>query len=158
MGDSPSNDDSQSRPAPPPSSPTSRRSELTPEMSAAQAGWSQARMDAAADAEIGLSSSPPVASGRSATSIGSGGGDGATVMTPARSAATTNSGGVGGGGGGGSGRPNSASSAFSTGGATGSSKLPALRLSASELVNQLQAESSPSPRMPTTPASGSRGR
>ncbi|CAN0256845.1 unnamed protein product, partial [Ectocarpus sp. 13 AM-2016] len=38
------------------------------------------------------------------------------------------------------------------------SRLPSLRLSASELVEQLQAESSPSPRMPTTPASGSRGR
>eukprot|EP00752_Nemacystus_decipiens_P001367 g1356.t1 len=149
-------------------------SELTPEMSAAQAGWSQARMDADADAEIGIPSGPTVPaipgvnpgnSRSAATSVSSFGGGSATAATPVRSAATPSSAGgmsPGGGGGGASGRPNSASSAFSAGTGTAAtaatSKLPTLRLSASELVNQLQMESSPSPRMPTTPASGGRGR
>lgn len=145
-------------------------------MSAAQAGWSQAKMDAAADAEIGIPSGGPAAapgipgvnagSTRSAATSSSSnfGGGSATAVTPARSAATPSSGGglsPVGGGGGASGRPNSASSAFSTttaAAAAATGKLPTLRLSASELVNQLQAESSPSPRMPTTPASGGRGR
>eukprot|EP00903_Cladosiphon_okamuranus_P012628 g11814.t1 len=137
-------------------------SELTQEMSAAQVGWSQAKIDAAADAEIGIPSGPTPAipganagSRSTATSISSLGGGNAAAVTPARTAATPSS------TGGASGRPNSASSAFSTGtgaAAAATSKLPTLRLSPSELVNQLQAESSPSPRMPTTPASGGRGR
>ncbi|CAM9215574.1 unnamed protein product [Scytosiphon promiscuus] len=125
-------------------------SELTPEMSVAQADWSQARRDAAADADIGIptGAGATFAPGPPAMRTGNSVGGGSSTATPTRSAATPTSAGGVSSGGGGSGRPNSASSA----------KLPSLRLSASELVTQLQAESSPSPRMPTTPASGSRGR
>lgn len=125
-------------------------SQLTPEMSTVQADWSQARVAAAAPLDP---SRAPLVTATTTTTT--------TTATRGSSNATTPT--SGGDGMSGSGRPGSASSAFSAtgtgggsvgGGGGGGGKVTALRLSAAELASQLQAESSPSPRMPTTPASG----